>query len=100
MRKCYSCKETKALKLIFLEDCDCHFNSVEINPQHSVCKNCFFEQCSCDEYKHLVNECLEDKECENHKRMVEIMNNWNGFDYYWKPKKIITVLTDGEERGN
>ena len=94
MRVCFSCKGTKNLKSIFIEDCDCHFDSMRgifevIN--HSVCRHCFFETCLCEEDRHLAYECLEDPTCDNHEQTRKYDTNWNDYDYYWKLKKVVEV---------
>lgn len=76
MRQCYSCKATKNLKKIFIEDCDCHFDSMEKPEYHSVCKNCFFETCACDYESHSASDCLEDSTCENHERTKKYLSKW------------------------
>jgi len=91
MRKCFSCKETKNLKSIFIEDCDCHFDSFEKPEYHSVCRHCFFETCACDYDKHLSYECLEDETCENHEQTKKYDTNWNDYDYHWNLKVKVTA---------
>jgi len=91
MRKCYSCNATKELKSIFLEDCDCHYDlplsQIDKEINHSVCKPCFFEQASCGQDMHSVSECLEEKNCENYKQMLDYETNWNNYNHYWTLKK-------------
>jgi len=89
MRKCFSCKATKNLKSILIEDCDCHFDSMRaifevIN--HSVCRHCFFEIGSCGEDRHSATECLEEETCENHEMTKKYDINWNDYDYNWNLK--------------
>ncbi len=94
MRKCYSCGETKNLKSIFIEDCDCHFDSFEKPEYHSVCKHCFFESCGFE--MHQASECLEDKICENHEQTKLYESNWDDYDYGWNQK--MTLQTSASRR--
>jgi len=90
MRECFSCKETKNLKSIFIECCDCHLDSLDIDISHSTCKHCFFESCSCGQDMHQVSECLEEPTCENHEQIKKYDTNWNDYDYYWTLKTILS----------
>ena len=94
MRKCYSCKEIKNLKSIFIEDCDCHDDMEKIleSPNHSVCKHCFFETCAIEFEGRPASECLEEpKDSADYKQAKEYEDNWNNYDYHWKLKKSITL---------
>jgi len=83
-RKCVSCGSTKELKGIVIPECDCE----ECDGLHhrSICKKCYFDTCSCEFEGHDIEECLKDETCENHKKNVGLLNNWNDYDYHFKPK--------------
>ena len=89
MRKCFSCGETKSLKSIFVEDCDCHFDKLNIGDpvNHSVCKVCFFDHGAIEMDGPEVSECLEDSNGEYYEKANSYNENWNGYDYHWNLKK-------------
>lgn len=84
MKQCWNCKSTKNLKSIFIEDCDCHFDSIEKPEYPWTCKNCFFESCACGYETHSADECLTYESCENHENTKQYLSNWNDFDSHWK----------------
>ncbi len=87
MRKCHSCGETKGLKAITMEYCDepGHHHE-QYGYSSSICKTCYFDTCACEQDFHEVSECLEDKDCPNHKDSVDRLENWDKLDYNYKPK--------------
>jgi len=94
MRKCFSCSVTKNLKSVFIEDCDCHFDSFDQPLHHSTCRGCYSDLCPCEDGYHFVVDCLEDETCVNHKQSKEYDTNWNDYDYNWKLKKNISSMGD------
>lgn len=92
MRVCMSCKETKGLKSIFAEDCDCHvdrpLSQVHLDINHSICKSCFFEGGYALEMDGAdANEALTDSEHPDHKKAKDLFDNWDNYNYYWQSKK-------------
>jgi len=57
----------------------------------SICKQCYFETCACEEDFHLSMECLEDESCPNHKETVLREKNWDKLDYHYEPKKGVIL---------
>jgi len=90
-RVCYSCGIAKGLKSIWVEDCTCHEDMEKILgvPNHSVCKPCFFETCAIEFEGMPANEALEEpKDSADYKKAKEYEDNWDDYNYHWKPKMI------------
>ena len=87
-----SCGITKGLKSITLPDCDC--GKCDGFHDKSVCKSCYFSEdmISCEMDSHSIQSCLTNESCDNHKETLLRKEHWNDLDYYYKPKKTVTIL--------
>lgn len=91
MKKCFSCGETKRLKSITQNDCDC--GKCDGFHNSCICKKCYFsEEISCEMESHSIQDCLTSENCPNHKDTMLRYEHWNELDYYYKPKKNIPII--------
>ena len=88
MKKCHTCGQTKGLKAIVCTGSQCDKESYH---DTSICKNCYFDTCACEEDSHDVRECLETPNCPNHKETLQRLNHWDELDYHYQPKKGVVL---------
>ncbi len=87
-RKCHNCGNVGNVKAIVCTGSMCDKDSYH---NSSICKSCYFELCSCEEEGHLNSECLEDKQCPNHEKTVNLFKNWDKFNYNYNLKKGVVL---------
>lgn len=95
MRKCWSCGTTKGLKQMSWNECSDEY-CLEGRIHGCTCKGCFGEL-GCPEEHGIISDCISDSklgygDCPKAKEYENDILNWDKTDYYFKPKKSLTVF--------